>query len=60
MDAPDRAFEHPPADPHPILASDAEREQTIGRLREAVGEGRLTLEELSEPSPGGPRLLRGE
>ncbi|HLI58353.1 MAG TPA: DUF1707 domain-containing protein [Solirubrobacteraceae bacterium] len=35
-------------DRHPILASDAEREQTVARLREAVGEGRLTLEEFSE------------
>jgi hypothetical protein len=32
----------------PILASDAERERVVGRLREAVGEGRLTLEEFSE------------
>jgi hypothetical protein len=32
----------------PILASDAERERSIALLREAVGEGRLTLEEFSE------------
>jgi hypothetical protein len=35
-------------DPHPILASDAERDQTVTRLRDAVAEGRLTLEEFSE------------
>ena len=34
--------------PIPILASDAEREQSIALLRDAVGEGRLTLEEFSE------------
>jgi hypothetical protein len=34
--------------PLPILASDAEREQSIALLRDAVGEGRLTLEEFSE------------
>jgi hypothetical protein len=32
----------------PILASDAEREQSIVLLCEAVGEGRLTLEEFSQ------------
>lgn len=32
----------------PILASDAERERRIVLLRDAVGEGRLTLEEFSE------------
>lgn len=37
-----------PGERHPILASDAEREQTVTRLRDAVGEGRLTLEEFSE------------
>lgn len=37
-----------PTPDHPILASDAEREQSVARLREAVGEGRLTLEEFSE------------
>jgi hypothetical protein len=31
----------------PILASDAERENTVALLRDAVGEGRLTLEEFS-------------
>jgi hypothetical protein len=34
---------------HPELrVSDAEREATVARLREAGGEGRLTLEELAE------------
>jgi hypothetical protein len=37
-----------PGDRHPILASDAEREHTVTRLRDAVVEGRLTLEEFSE------------
>jgi uncharacterized protein DUF1707/cell wall-active antibiotic response 4TMS protein YvqF len=37
-----------PGDPRPILASDAERDQAVARLRDAVGEGRLTLEEFSE------------
>ena len=32
----------------PILASDGERERSIAVLRDAVGEGRLTLEEFSE------------
>ena len=32
----------------PFLASDAERERSIALLRDAVGEGRLTLEEFSE------------
>lgn len=32
----------------PILASDAEREQSVTVLRDAVAEGRLTLEEFSE------------
>lgn len=31
-----------------IRASDAEREQTVERLRGAAGEGRLTLEELAD------------
>jgi hypothetical protein len=34
--------------PAPILASDAERERRVALLRDAVGEGRLTLEEFSE------------
>jgi hypothetical protein len=34
--------------PTPILASDAERERSIAVLRDAVGEGRLTLEEFTE------------
>ncbi len=32
----------------PILASDAERERCVAVLRDAVSEGRLTLEEFSE------------
>ena len=31
-----------------ILASDAERDATVERLRDAAGEGRLTLEEFSD------------
>ena len=31
-----------------ILASDAERDHSVGLLRQAVGEGRLTLEEFSQ------------
>ncbi|MGD9694358.1 MAG: DUF1707 domain-containing protein [Thermoleophilia bacterium] len=38
--------EDPPASA--ILASDAERDGALERLRDAVGEGRLTLEELAE------------
>jgi hypothetical protein len=34
--------------PAAILASDAERERRVALLRDAVGEGRLTLEEFSE------------
>jgi Domain of unknown function (DUF1707)/Cell wall-active antibiotics response 4TMS YvqF len=34
--------------PAPILASDAEREHSIRQLRDAAGEGRLTLEEFSD------------
>jgi hypothetical protein len=34
--------------PTPILASDAEREHSITQLRDAAGEGRLTLEEFSD------------
>jgi hypothetical protein len=34
--------------PTSILASDADRERSITLLRDAVGEGRLTLEEFSE------------
>ncbi|MEW1660464.1 MULTISPECIES: DUF1707 domain-containing protein [unclassified Streptomyces] len=39
-----------PTAPQPgsVLASDAEREEMIERLREATAEGRLTLEELAE------------
>lgn len=37
------------SEPHPELrVSDADREATVVRLREAGGEGRLTLEELAE------------
>lgn len=32
----------------PILASDAERDRRVLQLREAVGDGRLTLEEFSD------------
>jgi hypothetical protein len=31
-----------------VRASDTDREQTVARLREATGEGRLTLEEFSD------------
>jgi len=31
-----------------LRASDAEREQTADRLRQAMGEGRLSVEELEE------------
>lgn len=34
--------------PEPILASDAERDRSVAVLRDAVSEGRLTLEEFSE------------
>ena len=34
--------------PTPILASDAERERSVALLRDAVGEGRLTLTEFSD------------
>lgn len=36
------------SEPTPILASDAERERSIALLRDAVAQGRLTLEEFSE------------
>ncbi len=36
------------AEPPGVRASDAEREATMERLREAAGAGRLTLEELSD------------
>jgi hypothetical protein len=37
------------AEDHPDLrACDRERDQTIDRLREAAGEGRLTFDELAE------------
>jgi hypothetical protein len=38
----------PHSEDTPILASDAERDRTVARVRDAVGEGRLTLEEFSE------------
>ena len=31
-----------------VRASDAEREATVARLRDAAGEGRLSLDELAE------------
>ena len=31
-----------------VRASDADRDATVNRLREAAGEGRLTLEELTD------------
>ena len=34
----------------PVRASDREREGAVDRLREAAGEGRLTLEELADRS----------
>jgi Domain of unknown function (DUF1707)/Cell wall-active antibiotics response 4TMS YvqF len=37
----------PPEEPSPLLASDAERDQSVERLRSAVVEGRLTLEEFT-------------
>jgi hypothetical protein len=37
----------PESRPTPILASDAERERSVALLRDAVAEGRLTLEEFS-------------
>jgi hypothetical protein len=36
------------AEPPAIRASDAEREQTVERLREACADGRITFEELAE------------
>ena len=39
--------EPPPPPIQPILASDAEREHAVTVLRDAVAEGRLTLEEFS-------------
>jgi hypothetical protein len=50
------------AEPHPDLrASDLERERTIGALRDAAGDGRLTFEELADriESAAGART-RGE
>ncbi|MEU5210757.1 DUF1707 domain-containing protein [Streptomyces sp. NPDC020742] len=40
----------PTAPARAVLASDAERETMVERLREATAEGRLTLEELAERS----------
>lgn len=37
-----------PARPGGVRASDAEREQTAGRIREAASEGRLSMTELEE------------
>lgn len=39
----------------PILASDAEREGSVARLRVAVSEGRLTLVEFTERVGRSPR-----
>src|SRR5215207_5971474 len=36
------------ADPPALRVSDADREATVARLREAAGEGRLTVDELDE------------
>jgi hypothetical protein len=36
------------SEPPELRVSDADREATVGRLRQAGGEGRLTLEELAE------------
>jgi len=49
-------------DPATIRASDAERDATIERLRSAAGEGRLTLEELTDRigEAAGPTVTRGE
>lgn len=35
-------------EPIPMLASDAERDSSVLKLRDAVGDGRLTLEEFSD------------
>jgi hypothetical protein len=50
------------ADPGTIRASDAERDATIERLRTAAGEGRLTLEELTDRigEAAGATVTRGE
>lgn len=40
------------AQPPDVRASDAERDATIDRLRDAAGEGRLTLEELTDRIDG--------
>jgi len=44
-----------------VRASDAEREATVDQLREAAGEGRLTLEELTDRiEAAGGAVTRGE
>lgn len=50
------------SDPTSIRASDAERDATIERLRTAAGEGRLTLEELTDRigAAAGATVTRGE
>lgn len=50
------------ADPGTIRASDAERDATIEQLRSAAGEGRLTLEELTDRigAAAGATVTRGE
>jgi hypothetical protein len=44
--------EEPPPDLSLVLASDAEREHSVTVLRDAVAEGRLTLEEFGERVEG--------
>jgi hypothetical protein len=49
------------AQPPDLRASDAERDATIERLRDAAGEGRLTLEELTDRIEGAAQArTRGE
>ena len=42
------------AQPPDLRVSDADREQVAERLRDAAGEGRLTVEELDERRRGAP------
>ena len=42
-----------------ILASDAERDATVDRLREAAAEGRLTLEKSHHGAVSAHRLASG-
>ena len=50
-------MEDPTTDPKQLLASDAEREHSVLVLRDAVAEGRLTLEEFGE-RVGGAQAAR--